>query len=172
MKKTISIIVSVLIIGGAAYAAGNSIVESNRAEEKAFKDAGVTAESVYDLETDRDYENGKEVYEVEFESEGKDYEYKVDANTGEIIHSRTEKNAEEVTSPADIGAEEAKAIALKHAGVTEAETTRIRVERDRDDGRVEYSVEFHVGNKEYDYEIDATTGNILEHDVEVEGIWD
>ena len=61
----------------------------------------------------------------------------------------------------DIDLEEAKKIALKHAGLKESEVTRLRAEKDRDDGRIKYEVEFREGRLEYDYEIDAETGKIL-----------
>lgn len=67
-----------------------------------------------------------------------------------------------------ISEEEAKAIALKDAGVSENEVTKIRVKLDDDDGIQEYEVEFYVGNKEYDYDIDASTGKILSKDMEIE----
>ena len=57
---------------------------------------------------------------------------------------------------------EAKAIALNHAGFAEADVSGLRVERDYDDGRLEYKVEFRVGNTEYEYEILAADGSILD----------
>lgn len=65
-----------------------------------------------------------------------------------------------------IGREEAKTIALSHAGVTESEVTFLRIEQDQDNGRIEYSVDFTADNKEYDYEIDGYTGQILDYDIE------
>ena len=67
-----------------------------------------------------------------------------------------------------ITANQAKAIALKHAGLTEAQVTRMRVKLDRDDGRQEYEVDFYKGSVEYEYEIDAATGKIRSFDKEVE----
>ena len=57
--------------------------------------------------------------------------------------------------------EEAKAIALKHAGLTESQVSRLKAEKDRDDGVVKYEVEFEKDRVEYDYEINAETGKIL-----------
>ena len=59
---------------------------------------------------------------------------------------------------------EAQAIALEHAGLTEADISRLEVRKDFDDGRQEYDVEFHADRLEYEYEIDAVTGNILSFD--------
>ena len=63
--------------------------------------------------------------------------------------------------PDYISKEEAKTVALTHAGVSAAEVTRLTAEFDYDDGRPEYDVEFHHGGYEYDYEIHAETGKIL-----------
>ena len=69
----------------------------------------------------------------------------------------------------DIGSEKAKSIALNHAGVTSSTAKFVKVERDRDDGRLTYDVEFYAGNKEYDYEILASDGTILSYDADIEG---
>ena len=69
-----------------------------------------------------------------------------------------------VSSSEGITEAEAQAIALEHAGVTEADISRLEVRKDFDDGRQEYDVEFHVDRLEYEYEIDAVTGKILSFD--------
>ena len=60
-----------------------------------------------------------------------------------------------------IGEDAAKSAALEHAGLAENQIAGPRVKLERDDGRAEYEVEFYHGNAEYDYEIDALTGEIL-----------
>ena len=62
----------------------------------------------------------------------------------------------------DIGRDKAKSIALAHAGLTESQVTRLQVEKDRDDGRTVYEIEFQAGNMEYEYTIDAAAGDVLE----------
>ena len=64
---------------------------------------------------------------------------------------------------------QARSIALEHAGVGEGDAKFYRVERDSDDGRAVYEVEFYSGNTEYDYEISAETGEILSYDSDIEG---
>ena len=73
------------------------------------------------------------------------------------------------TKPAEtkkLTADEAKAIALNHAGFSAGQVKGLRAEYDRDDGRPEYDVEFRVGSWEYEYEIHAETGKILSWDKE------
>ena len=67
-----------------------------------------------------------------------------------------------------IGKARAKEIALDHAGLTYSDVSFVRVELDWDDGRPQYEVEFYSGSKEYDYEIDAATGKILDVDFDIE----
>lgn len=73
----------------------------------------------------------------------------------------------------NITVDEAKQIALNHAGVTADEVTFVEAKRDYDDGRLLYEIEFVVpsGNayKEYGYEIAAADGNILSYDHDIEG---
>ena len=73
------------------------------------------------------------------------------------------------TSSTDIGAEKAKEIALQHAGVSASNAVFVKAERERDDGRLTYDVDFYAGNKEYDYEILAADGTILFYDADIEG---
>ena len=62
----------------------------------------------------------------------------------------------------DIGVEKAKEIALEKAGVKVEDTLFINAHLDRDDGRVEYDVEFQSGHTEYEVSVDAVTGAINE----------
>ena len=59
-------------------------------------------------------------------------------------------------------------IAVEDAGVTDY--TLLKAQRDYDDGRLVYEVEFYSADgKEYDYEIDAATGEVLSKDYDAEG---
>lgn len=152
------------------------------AEAAALAHAGFTAEQVTRLHTEVDYENGRKEFEVEFRSGDWEYDYTVAAADGRILKSDKEYDPpKQVKTPAEtkpaetkpaetkkISASDAKAIALKHAGLTADQVKGLRAEYDRDDGRPEYEVEFRVGNWEYDYEIHAETGKILSWDKELD----
>ena len=58
-------------------------------------------------------------------------------------------------------AEEAKQIALKHAGLTENLVLGLYAQYEIEHGTPVYDVEFHHRMWEYDYEIHADTGEIL-----------
>jgi len=63
--------------------------------------------------------------------------------------------------------QEAKDIALAHAGLTEGLVTFTVVELDTDDVNHHYDIEFTTANQqEYQYEIDCSSGRILEWDAE------
>lgn len=64
-------------------------------------------------------------------------------------------------STEDVTREKAQTIALDHAGFTANQVSGLRAEKDLDDLIVHYDVEFYQGGYEYDYEIDAKTGEIL-----------
>lgn len=73
------------------------------------------------------------------------------------------------TQTSMITEEEAKLIALNHAGLTAEQVTFVKSGIDRDDGRENYDVEFYThDHKEYDYKIDLYTGNVLDYDYDAE----
>ncbi len=74
-----------------------------------------------------------------------------------------------------ISIDEAKKAALGNAGVSESEATFTKSNLDIDDGMKIYEIEFYTQSKEYDYEIDALTGEIREKDIEgleQDDVWD
>ncbi len=70
------------------------------------------------------------------------------------------------STPALIGEDEAKTIALTHASLTDVEVYSYSCKLDRDDGNDIYEIEFRHGEYEYDYEIDAYTGKVLKSERE------
>ncbi len=71
-------------------------------------------------------------------------------------------------SATELTAAEATAIALEHAGLTEAEVTGLKTRWEMDDGIPEWEVEFSCGDYEFDYTIHAVTGKILDRDKDYE----
>lgn len=58
-----------------------------KALDAALKNAGLTREQVWDIDVELERKFGKIVYEVSFEAGQYEYEYYVDATTGEIVKS-------------------------------------------------------------------------------------
>ena len=67
-----------------------------------------------------------------------------------------------------IGEAKAKELALKHAGLSSKEVSFLQLKLDWDDGRAVYEVEFYAGSREYDYEINAVTGAVVDFDSDIE----
>ncbi len=167
-----------------------------KAKEIALAKAGLSAKDVSFTKAMADVDDGRQVYDIEFYVKGKfEYEYEIDALTGKIIEESKEPwdasdyiGSEKATSDgkgsnivastptksqasgATITVDEAKAIALKKAGLTADKVKFTKAKLERDDGKPVYDIEFYVaGQSEYEYEIDAYTGNIIDSDVEPAG---
>ena len=82
-------------------------------------------------------------------------------NNGTVSHN--DAQATKITE------EEAKLIALNHAGLTHDQVTFIKSGTDHENGQLVYDVEFYTNDhQEYDYEIDLYSGEILNHDQDAE----
>lgn len=123
-----------------------------------------------ELETD----DGVTYYEIEFEVGENEYDYEIDAITGKILifeHDLEEiKKApaikEEVSPAEEISKDQAVNIALKHAGVSRSEVSFDDIELDTDDGLKIWEISFDAGDWEFEYEIDAFTGKIIDWEKE------
>lgn len=119
-------------------------------------------------------DDGKLYYDIEFYANNKEYDYEIDALSGKVLEHdqdyepQPSKTASTTVNKNYITAEQAKAAALAHAKLSESDVTFVKVKLDNDDGRAVYDVEFYVGNKEYDYEIDAVSGKVREYDYDYE----
>ena len=150
-------------------ASGKAYLGEEKAYQAALKHAGISAGKVTSYQSELDFEDGKVVYEVEFLSGGVEYEYDVDASTGEVLKYSQESKASapaEKTQGADVSESKAKSIALKHAGVKESAAAFTKVKLDTDDGRLVYEIEFYADGVEYDYDIDAKSGDIVKYSSE------
>ena len=159
---------------------GDSTVQSQEvspdgAKAAALKDAGLSESDVTFKKAELDYDHGTQVYDIEFYTSDTEYEYEIDASSGTVL----EKNIEQFqiqTNPTNsainssdnnyIGVDRAKEIALNHAQLNESDVQFVKAKLENDDGGVEYEIEFYSGRTEYDYTIDAVSGNIIEYDVD------
>lgn len=88
-----------------------------------------------------------------------------DIYLGDTIEYSNTNNNDSVNN-VYIGESKAKNIALQHAGVQESHISFTKLKLDKDDNRFVYEIEFYVGNKEYDYEINAYTGEIIDFSID------
>ena len=160
-------------------ASAKAYITAEEARNAALTHAGVSESDVAQLEIEFDSEDGMMVYEVEFYANGAEYDYDINARTGEVVKFSREGGSSAGTSGSGtssgssgsyIGEAAATAAALQHAGVSESDTTYLHCWVEHDDGRAEcYEVEFLAGSTEYQYEIDLYTGAILKSERETYG---
>ena len=147
------------------------------AKQIAFAHAKIAQSGVTFIKAKLDTEDGRQVYDIEFYSGNTEYDYEIDAISGEIVSS--DMDIENYTIPdqtaaqpnntaGDIGIEKAKEIAMSHAGVSPGSVSFVKAKLDTEDGVKVYDIEFHSSNVEYDYEINSATGAIVSFDQDIE----
>lgn len=165
--------------GNSGSGAGSADIGRDAALEAALNDAGVSEADTTRLKVSEDMDDGRKVYEIGFDVAEKEYDYEIQASDGAILSSDVEtnegytaaqgsssqndtsgQNAGAGTSDAAVSLEEATRIALdKVPGATEQD---IRINLDYDDGRQKYEGDIIYEQMEYDFEIDANTGEVIE----------
>ena len=159
----------------AAQSAPNSSVSIEQAKEIALNHANKTADQVQFVKSKQDWEHGRSVYEIEFiYQEGInyiEYDYEIDASTGQILsYDYDIENYQQYKQIIDqanvnISEETAKNIALERVpGASYSNIYKFKLEFD--DTRWEYEGKIIYDSYEYEFEIDANTGNILKWEVE------
>ena len=185
--------------GGGTAGGQAEYIGIDAAKAVALESAGVAEDDAVFSTAGLDKRNGMDYYAVDFTAGGQSYEYDIDAVTGVVIDSSSGGGTAETPAAGDddgtasapaaaspspsagqttggqaaataVTEEQARETALSHAGLTADQVTFVRSKLDRDDGRLMYDVEFYTSDyKEYDYEIDAATGEILSYDYDAEG---
>lgn len=167
-------------------------VDEAKAQEIALSDAGAQEKDTKRLNVRYEREDGEDVYEVEFYYDGLEYEYMLRESDGMILEwsvdgkdvgeasvelsltdydekdKDDEKQTEEKKTVADgtevIGIEAAKEIVLQDSGIAakDARFTKLKFEYH---GRYyDYEIEVNEGRTEYEYTVDAESGEILEQE--------
>ncbi len=165
-------------------------IGTNKAKEIAFTDANVIETDISKLHISRENEDGKAVYEIKFVDmkSGIQYEYDILAADGTILKEdkdseifqtqetqQTELKSENsgqddskdqnkmqsnTQGNVSVSLEKAKKMVLDRVkGATEND---LKIELDYDDGHYVYEGEIWYEQHEYEFEIDANTGNFLE----------
>lgn len=149
----------------------NGLITEAEAQSKALSHAGLSESQVSFVRCHLDWDDGRQVYDVEFyTSDYKEYDYKIDARTGEILSFDYDAEYYSYTQPSGntgsyIGESKARSIALSYvSGATDANVRYARL--DYDDGRAEYEVKIVYGTMEYEFEIDAYSGAVISRDSE------
>ena len=137
-------------------------------------------------------QNEMMLYEVCFSTKDNQYEYLLDASTGRVESWRKAAVADAVTEPAIavsgdlkptaspeptaspapqknatvlIGEDEAKKLAMGHANITEKDLSSISCKLELEGLNLIYDIEMKTKLMEYDYEVDAISGEIVGFDI-------
>ena len=144
----------------------NSYIGVNRAMNIALKKVpGASNSHVKKIHLDR--ENGRMVYEGEIYYNGQEYEFDIDAVTGDIVKWKVDGVSNNsgyvnnnVNNSQTITMEKAKTIAL--AQVPGANQSHFgKIDLDYDHERAVYEIEIFYNNSKYEFDIDASTGEIV-----------
>ena len=148
----------------------------DEAKAAALRYAGLSDSDVTFKKTELDHSHGTQVYDIEFYTSDTKYDYEIDASNGTVLEKNIEQFQIQANPTTDsainssgndyIGVDRAKEIALNHAQLNESDVQFAKAKLENDDGGVEYEIEFYSGRTEYDYTIDAVSGNIIEYDVD------
>lgn len=140
-------------------------VDEAKAKSIALSDAGVKEADTAYLKVKLDYDDGVKVYDVEFYAGGTEYDYEINAATGEI---RSMDHDAEGYAPTQTGSakSEADIQAIALAKVPGATASDLWMHLDHDDGRQVYEGSIYYNSMEYEFTIDAYSGAILEWDSE------
>ena len=155
-------------------AAATPITEAE-AIAAALDHAKLTEAETENLRIRMDRDDRRDHWEVGWRSGDWDYDYDIGLDGTVLEFDRDfeprRKSTPVAPSPtqpaapaARLSEDEALAIALDHAGFTAGEVTGLRIRLDTDDRTLDYEIEFSHGRLEYEYEIHAENGTILDRD--------
>ena len=174
MKKTSFFIAFILSLGliFTTYEYAMAKITMEQAKEIAVQHAGIQSNQANFIKVEQDVENGIPEYEIEFLCDNKKFDYSINADNGKIAsykhkimhHNGKMQNHHQSTMAMDN--QKAADIALHHANLTHDQVSRLKCYQEMEDGINVYSVKFWKDYTEYEYEIDAQTGEILEFDIE------
>ena len=85
IRKVVTLtLAAVMVVSSGAAVFGASYIGKDAAVSKALKNAGTTRSAVWELECERDSDDGITVYEVEFIKGSTEYSYTINPKTGNI----------------------------------------------------------------------------------------
>ncbi len=136
--------------------------------QTALKDVGVNEADASRIRVTMDRDDGMLVYEVRFDAAEVEYDYEIDAESGRIISTDVERwddddrDDRNRTANANVAVSRDEAVKTALGKVSGATEKDVRIELDYDDGRYRYEGDIIYNGIEYDFEIDADSGRILE----------
>lgn len=145
----------------ASQSGSTSEITEDQAKQIAFDHAQVKEEDLTNLKVKKDFDDGVSIYEVDFQAANKQYEYDIKAADGQILSTDFEIDDDYVDPNTQTAVSEADAKAAALARVEGASDSDILIQLQRDDGQLVYEGTIIYNNTEYDFEINAETGDFL-----------
>ncbi len=147
----------------------DTAITGDEAKAAALADAGIDASEVTHIRVKKDWDDGRNIYEVEFYVGREEYDYDIDADTGVILSKDYDidddfyngQNGQGTGSDGNIISED-EAVRIVLDRVDGAAASDVWMKLDYDDGRAYYEGEIYYNNTEYEFEMNAATGEILE----------
>ena len=154
----------------AGIIAGTGCVEAMAAErttaeyaiEIALADAGLSEDDVEIDDVEKGKEQGASVYEIEFRTDSKEYEYDIAAADGEIVSAGWDLEDPELGGK-QINQAMAKNIALEYAGLSENKVTFTKTKNGTENGIPVFEIKFEDSDAEYEFDIAKEGGEILNY---------
>ena len=160
----------------ASTPSASNYITVDKAKSAALSHAGVNANDAIFVKAGLDWDDGRVRYEVEFYAGNTEYDYDIDATTGAVlaydrewddfslkVNGGNSSSGGTTTQDNLITEAKAKEIALAKAP---AGSTVVKCKLDRDDGRYVYEIEMRNGYTEYECDINAVTGVIIDWDAD------
>ena len=122
----------------------------NRRQNSQTKDEASVSNQIQDVQTAQEADTGSKAEEVQTQEQNSQTAGAVQNNGGQT----------------DMGLEQAKSVALAHAGIEASAVTFTKGKLDYEDGRQEYEIEFVTADTKYEYEIKADDGAVLKASAE------
>lgn len=149
-------------------------IGDKKALELALETSGFKEEELEYIDVVMNYSGGRVGYEVEFYHGRNKYEYDFDAATGELLEWEMEWKNEELFAieieelersrhVEGIGSDKALEAAYQHSGVNLDEVIFAEAVPTYEDGMEFYDVDFYTEEYEYEYHIDAASGEVIEY---------
>ncbi len=155
MKK---IICTVLMVALVVFSLSEA-VGRDQALDIAFREAGVIQSEASFLKAKSDRDDGRMIWEIEFDAKGYEYDIDVDQESGELIKLSYELKRMPRPQGGAIGKSDVAAVVRKLVpGFDESD---YRVREDYDDGRQIYEIDVRRDDWIYELEVEATSGEVI-----------
>lgn len=142
-----------------------SVNTKEKAKTIALNSANIKESDARRIKVENEWEDGVDMYTVSFYANDIKYEYEIAKSNGAVLDADRDHEGDDGVPTSDmITKAKAESIALNK--VKGAKQNHIYLKFDRDDGQYLYEGEIVYDDREYDFEIDPYTGNIIKWSVE------